>query len=66
MCYVPDNLDRWEKHDAEQESALELLPLCSICDEHIQDEYCYQINGDVICEHCMVEYFRKDTMDLRG
>ena len=64
--YVPDNYDLWAKHDAEKEDALALLPVCSCCDEYIQDEYCYQINGEIICEHCMVEYFRKDTEDLIG
>lgn len=66
MCYIPDNYDRWVEHDREQEEALEKLPLCSVCEERIQDEYCYEINGEIICEHCMVEYFRKDTMVLMG
>lgn len=64
MCYVPDNLDRWEMHDAEQERELAKLPKCDICGEHIQDEYCYEIHNELFCEHCMVEYFRKDVMDL--
>lgn len=64
MFYVPDALDMWEKHDAEQQAQLNRLPKCDVCDERIQDEYCYQINGSIICEHCMVEYFRKDTEDL--
>ena len=61
---LPDNYDLWARHDAEQEAALELLPICDICEEHIQEEHCYQINDEIICEHCMVEYFRKDTVDL--
>lgn len=66
MCYIPDNYDLWEKHDEELQDALELLPLCSICGERIQTEYCYEINDEIICEHCMVGYFRKETMDLMG
>lgn len=65
MCYVADNYDLWEQHDREQQEALELLPLCSICDEHIQDEHCYQINGELICEACMDDY-RVYTMDVMG
>ena len=61
---IPDNYDLWASHDAEQQAQLERLPKCSCCEEHIQEEYCYQINDEIICEHCMVEYFRKDTEDL--
>ena len=63
---MPDNYDLFAMHDAEMEAALEALPVCSVCDEHIQDEYCYEINGDLICEHCMIEYFRKETTDFMG
>lgn len=63
---MPDNYDLFAMHDAEQERMLDKLPVCDICEEHIQDEYCYEINGDIICESCMVEYFRKDTVDLMG
>ena len=61
---LPDNYDLWARHDAEQEASLELLPICDICEEPIQEEHCYQINDEIICEHCMVEYFRKETVDL--
>lgn len=63
---VPDNLDLFDEHEAEQQAALELLPVCDICDEHIQSEYCYQINDTVICESCMVEYYRVEVTDLMG
>lgn len=66
MMYVPDALDLFTRHDAEQEAALAKLPVCDICGEHIQEEHCFQINDEIICEHCMVEYFRKDTADLIG
>ena len=60
----PDrDFDRW---DAEQESALELLPVCCECGERIQDDFCYQINDEVICEECLNHSFRKVTTDLMG
>ena len=35
---IPDNYDRWAQHDAEQERQLQMLPKCSECGEHIQQE----------------------------
>lgn len=63
---IPDNYDRWKQHDAEQQAELEKLPLCSICDEHIQDDHFYEINGECICERCLTENFRKDIDEYVG
>lgn len=49
------DFDRW---DAYQTKRLEQFPLCSECDEHIQDETAYYINGEWICERCMDSYRR--------
>ena len=56
-----DNYDMWEAHDAEQERQLDNLPKCECCGEPIQDEYFYEINDEVLCVHCLNEYFRKDV-----
>lgn len=66
MFYTNDPLADFTRHDAEQEAALELLPVCTICMEHIQDDHCYNINDEIICERCMVEQFRHDTTDFMG
>ena len=60
---IPDNYDRWASHDAEQERQLQKLPVCSCCDNPIQDEYFYQINDENLCVHCLNEYYRKDIED---
>ena len=59
-----DNYGMWERHEREMEKELAKLPKCDICKEPIQTEYTYVIKGACICEHCMVEYFRRDTEDL--
>lgn len=64
MCYIPDNYDRWSEHDRQQEEALEKLPECDYCGEHIQDDYCFMINDEIICEKCLKDNFRKATEDL--
>lgn len=59
-----DNYERWARQDAELEAELEARPKCSECDEHIQDDYCYEINGEVICEHCLNAYYRKSVEEI--
>lgn len=58
-----DPLFDYYRHMDEQEEALERLPKCDYCDEHIQDGYFYLINDEVICERCLNEHFRKDAED---
>ena len=64
MSYIQDNYDLWAAHDAEQERKLNSLPTCSICEEPIQDDYCYVIDDEIFCAHCLNEYFRTDVEDL--
>lgn len=61
---IPDNYDLWEAHEAEQEKLLEKLPECESCGELIQDDFYYEINDSIICEHCLNEHFRKRTEDF--
>ena len=58
----PDNYSEWAKHDAEQESELDKLPECEYCEQPIQDEYAYYIEGAWYCERCMNENFRKEVV----
>lgn len=60
---LDDNYDLWKRHEEEKERQLAQLPVCSQCDAPIQSDFCYQINGEVICEDCM-EQFKKFTTDL--
>jgi formylmethanofuran dehydrogenase subunit E len=57
---IPDNYDQWEAHELDQERRLAELPVCDICDDPIQDDFYYEINGENICEHCMDQFFRKE------
>lgn len=58
---IPDNLDRWERHDAEQERELQKLPKCDKCGAPLQDEYYYEIEGECICEKCLNKHYRKSN-----
>lgn len=42
-----------------------LLPECCQCGRLIEEETCYQVNGEAVCEGCMEE-MRIYTTDLMG
>ena len=64
MSYYTDNpvLDAY-RYDADQEAMLEKLPKCSYCDKPIQEDYCYEINDELVCRECLDEHFRKWVED---
>lgn len=62
--YIPDNYDMWARHDAEQEIELQKLPKCDKCKKPMQDEYCYDIEGEYICEDCLKKHYRVSVEDL--
>jgi formylmethanofuran dehydrogenase subunit E len=53
MSYTDDPVLDFERWDAEREARLEQYPTCGDCEEHIQDETAFYINGEWICEDCM-------------
>lgn len=55
MCYIPDYYDKWSEYNQQKEEELKKRPVCDCCGDHIQEEYCYVINDDYICESCMEE-----------
>lgn len=42
---------------------MERLPICCECGQRIEDEFCYEINDEILCETCMEQY-KKFTSDL--
>ncbi len=54
MFYRTDNpLADFNRWDAEQQAALNKLPKCTECDEPIQDDCYYEINGECVCPECL-------------
>ena len=51
------DFDRW---DDEMQDLLDLLPVCAYCNEPIQDEQCYHIDGDFIHLGCAIDYLDKE------
>lgn len=59
MFYTDDPIRDAERYQAAQDNLLQSLPVCADCDEHIQDETAYYINGEWICRRCMEAYERQ-------
>ena len=62
--YTGDPYADYLAHERDQERWLEKLPRCSECGEPIQDEHCFVIYDEVICEECLMANYRKHTDDL--
>ena len=59
--YTDDPIRDAEMHEAEQERQLSELPVCDHCEQPIQDEHYYEVNGGNICPECLETYFRKEN-----
>ena len=61
--YTDDPVADFDAYDRAQAAETERLPICCECNARIEDEFCYQINDEIICETCMEQY-KKFTSDL--
>lgn len=61
MLYTDDPIADYESYDSEQQAQLDRLPVCSECGEPIQGDYCYEINGEYICEECLEFNYKKSV-----
>ena len=59
----PDNYSQWEANERRLERELARRPVCSFCEEHIQEDQFYCVNGEYICKHCMETQFLVYTED---
>lgn len=49
--------------DFEDDKWLRRRPVCAYCEQHIQEEYFFRINEEIICERCVKdarEYIEED------
>lgn len=53
MQYTDDPIADHAQWDREQEALRQLLPRCAECNELIEDEECFNINENAICEDCI-------------
>ena len=63
MYRTDEPIRDFEQHDAEQQRRRRRLPRCCECDEPIQDDDCFEINGELICPGCLKDNHQKRTAD---
>ena len=51
------------RYDAECQRELDRLPVCCECGGTVQDEYFFEINGEYLCEQCLIENHRRAVED---
>lgn len=56
MVNIPDGVDAYASYDAEQSKKIEMLPVCSICENPIFEEKAVYYNDEWCCKECE-EYF---------
>lgn len=61
--YSDDPVRDAERYMEEMDRRLVRFPVCCECDEPIQDEHCYEFDGEYICPSCLEAYHRKRTED---
>lgn len=49
--------------DMEQAMAEARLPVCEKCGERIRDDYYFEIEGEILCEECMIARHRRYVED---
>lgn len=59
-----DNYDLWEQHDREMERELSRQPICEEMNEYIQDEYCYEVEGEILSEEGFNRRYRVEVNEL--
>lgn len=52
MNYLDDQLNR--------------RPVCVNCHEHIQEEYAYELDGELYCDECAYDWLRKQKVDIEN
>jgi formylmethanofuran dehydrogenase subunit E len=45
------------------DAQLEKYPVCAECGERIQDDECYEFDGQLICSECLKDNHRRWTED---
>lgn len=53
-----------DERDAELYGWEKSRPICTMCREHIMDEFAYDIEGEFLCEDCFDEYKKRFQVDL--
>lgn len=56
----PRDYAQW---DADRHRKLSRRPKCNDCDEYIESDHYFEVEGDLLCLDCMNDRYRKSTDD---
>lgn len=59
MIYTDDPAHDFDAWAAEQEKKLERSPVCDRCHEHIQEDFLYDFDGEIVCDGCLYDYVKQ-------
>ncbi len=59
MFYSDDPVADYARYCEEQERQMAKLPVCDCCGNRITDETYYDIHGEILCEECLTDKYRK-------
>lgn len=60
--YLPDYSELHDRYEAEKQRELDKMPKCSYCNKPITEEHLYDFGGEIICESCLNDNYRKCTI----
>lgn len=58
-----DAYEMFRRREKRKDAWLRKRPVCAYCNEHIQEDFCYEIDGETVCSVCLDREFRKETED---
>lgn len=58
-----DPLEDFDRYDREKERRLARLPVCDNCNRRIQDDDYYDLEGEILCESCLKDKYRRSVED---
>ena len=68
MYFSDDPAADFDHYDREQQRQLEQLPVCEgeKCGKRIQDDLYFDIDGEILCEKCMILKYGRRTEDYNA
>lgn len=48
--------ERWLRNENRKEARLSKCPICAMCEEPIQEEYGYRLDGELYCWNCALDW----------
>lgn len=58
-----DNYAVWAAHEQDKERRLSRRPVCAYCDQHIQEEFFFEIDCEMVCEECLNLHFKREVVE---